>query len=37
MIGEEKEGRSDAQDAVRRFGWRHSPRQIVDLVIADQA
>jgi len=37
MIGEEKEGRSDADDAARRFGWRHSPRQIVDLVIADHA
>ena len=37
MIGEEKEGRSDAQDAARRLGWRHSPRQIVDLVIADHA
>jgi aminoglycoside phosphotransferase (APT) family kinase protein len=35
MIGEEKEGRSDAQDAARRLGWRHSPRQIADLVIAD--
>jgi len=36
MIGEEKAGRSDAEDASRRLGWRHSPRQIVDLVIADQ-
>jgi len=37
MIGEEKEGRGDGKDAARRFGWRHSPRQIVDLVIADHA
>jgi aminoglycoside phosphotransferase (APT) family kinase protein len=36
-IGGEKEGRGDAQDAARRFGWRHSPRQVVDLVIADHA
>jgi aminoglycoside phosphotransferase (APT) family kinase protein len=36
-IGGEKEGRGDAQGAARRFGWRHSPRQIVDLVIADHA
>jgi aminoglycoside phosphotransferase (APT) family kinase protein len=37
MIGEEREGRSDAQDAARRFGWRHSPREIAGLVIADHA
>jgi aminoglycoside phosphotransferase (APT) family kinase protein len=37
MIGEEKEGRVGAHDAARRFGWRYSPRQIVDLVIADHA
>jgi hypothetical protein len=33
--GEKQEG--DAQAAARRFGWRHSPRQIIDLVIADHA
>jgi aminoglycoside phosphotransferase (APT) family kinase protein len=32
-IGKER----DPQAAGRRFGWRHSPRQIVDLVIADHA
>lgn len=37
MIGDEKEGRGGGHDAARRFGWRHSPRQIVDLVIADHA
>lgn len=37
MIGEEKEGRGDGRDAARRLGWRHTPRQIVDLVIADHA
>jgi aminoglycoside phosphotransferase (APT) family kinase protein len=37
MIGDEKEGRRGGHDAARRFGWRHSPRQIVDLVIADHA
>jgi aminoglycoside phosphotransferase (APT) family kinase protein len=36
-IGEEREGRGDAQAAARQFGWRHSPRQVVDLVIADHA
>ena len=36
-IGQEKEGRGDARDAARRFGWRHSPRRIVDIVIADHA
>jgi hypothetical protein len=36
MIGEEKEGRSDAQDAARRLGWRHTPREIVGLVIAER-
>ena len=37
IIGEEKEGGGDAQAAARRFGWRHSPRQIVDLIITDHA
>jgi len=37
MIGDEKEGRRGGHDAARRFGWRHSPRQIVDLIIADHA
>jgi aminoglycoside phosphotransferase (APT) family kinase protein len=36
MIDDEREGRR-GHDAARRFGWRHSPRQIVDLVIADHA
>jgi hypothetical protein len=27
----------DPQAAGRRFGWRHSPRQIIDVVIADHA
>jgi aminoglycoside phosphotransferase (APT) family kinase protein len=37
MISDEKEGRRGGHDAARRFGWRHSPRQIVDLIIADHA
>lgn len=37
IIAEEKQARGDGHDAARRFGWRHSPRQIVDLVIADHA
>jgi aminoglycoside phosphotransferase (APT) family kinase protein len=37
MIGDEKEGRRGGHDAARRFGWQHSPRQIVDLVITDHA
>ncbi|MGD0373781.1 MAG: aminoglycoside phosphotransferase family protein [Streptosporangiaceae bacterium] len=36
-IGIEKEGGGDAHAAARRFGWRHSPRQIIDFVIADHA
>jgi aminoglycoside phosphotransferase (APT) family kinase protein len=36
-IGAEREGRGSGHDAARRFGWRHTPRQIVDLVIADHA
>jgi aminoglycoside phosphotransferase (APT) family kinase protein len=36
-IGGENKGHGDGQDAAHRFGWRHSPRQIVDLVIADHA
>lgn len=36
MLREEDAG-GDGHDAARRFGWRHSPRQIVDLVIADHA
>jgi aminoglycoside phosphotransferase (APT) family kinase protein len=35
-IADEKEGRGNAP-AARRFGWRHGPREIVDLVIADHA
>jgi aminoglycoside phosphotransferase (APT) family kinase protein len=34
-IGEEKEGGDAAQAAARRFGWRHSPRELIDLLIAD--
>lgn len=37
MIADEREGRRGGHDAARRFGWQHSPRQIVDLVIADHA
>jgi aminoglycoside phosphotransferase (APT) family kinase protein len=37
MLAEEMAGRGDGQDAARRMGWRHTPRQIVDLVIADHA
>jgi aminoglycoside phosphotransferase (APT) family kinase protein len=37
MLGQEKEGRGDGYDAARRLGWRYTPRQIVDLVIADHA
>jgi hypothetical protein len=36
-IGQEKEGGDDAQAAPDRFGWRHSPHQIIGLVIADHA
>ena len=36
-IGEERERGGDAQAAARRFGWRHSPRQVIGLVIADHA
>lgn len=32
-----REQRDDALAAARRFGWRHSPHQIIDLVIADHA
>jgi len=35
MIAEELEGRGDGRDVARRFGWRHTPRQIVDVVIAE--
>ena len=37
MIGDETLGDRGGHDAGRRFGWRHNPRQIVDLVIADYA
>lgn len=36
-LGFEKEGDSNADAAARRFGWRHSPRQVIDLVLADHA
>ncbi len=36
-ISYQKEGGGDAQAAARRFGWRHSPPQIIDFVIADHA
>jgi aminoglycoside phosphotransferase (APT) family kinase protein len=36
-IGGEKQEGDDAQAAAGRFGWRHGPRQIIDLVIADHA
>jgi aminoglycoside phosphotransferase (APT) family kinase protein len=31
----EREGGEDASVAARRFGWRHSPLEVVDLVLAD--
>jgi aminoglycoside phosphotransferase (APT) family kinase protein len=37
MVAEELDGRSDGEDAARRMGWRYTPRQIVDLVLADHA
>lgn len=36
-IAREKKGGLDARAAARRFGWRHSPHQVVDLVLADHA
>lgn len=36
-IAKEKRGAGDSHAAACRFGWRHSPRQIVNLVIADHA
>jgi aminoglycoside phosphotransferase (APT) family kinase protein len=35
-IGRDVSAPGHAQRAATRFGWRHSPRQIVDEVIADQ-
>lgn len=37
MVAEEMEGRGDGRDAARRFGWRYTPRQVIDRVIADHA
>ncbi len=34
-IVREREGGEDAVPAARRFGWRHTPRAVVDLVLAD--
>jgi aminoglycoside phosphotransferase (APT) family kinase protein len=31
----EHDGAEDALAAARRYGWRHSPREVVDLVLAD--
>src|ERR1017187_24800 len=38
-LGKEQEGGDDAQAPAHddQFGWRHSPRQIIGLVIADHA
>ena len=36
-IGREKRGGDDAQATARRFGWRHSPRTIIGILIADHA
>ena len=36
-IAGEKEGGGDADAAARRFGWRHNPRQVIDLILADHA
>jgi aminoglycoside phosphotransferase (APT) family kinase protein len=33
----DREGGDDAQAAARRFGWRHSPGQIINRVVADHA
>lgn len=34
-LGYQKENGSDAQAAARRFGWRHSAREVIALVLAD--
>jgi aminoglycoside phosphotransferase (APT) family kinase protein len=34
-IVREREGGENALTAARRFGWRHTPREVVDLVLAD--
>jgi aminoglycoside phosphotransferase (APT) family kinase protein len=34
-LGKEKEGGDDVHAAAGLFGWRHSPRQIIDILIAD--
>ena len=36
-LAKEKEGGGDAQAAARRFGWRHSPRETIGILIADHA
>ena len=36
-IGREKEGGDEARAAARQVGWWHSPREIVDIIIADHA
>jgi aminoglycoside phosphotransferase (APT) family kinase protein len=36
-ISNDMESGGDADASARQWGWRHSPRQIVDLVIADHA
>ena len=36
-IAKEKKGGENAQAAARRFGWRHSPRTIIGILIADHA
>ncbi len=36
-IGMDRDGGGDALAAARRFGWRHRPDQIIDLVVADHA
>lgn len=34
-IVREREGGEDALTAARRFGWRHTPREVVDVVLTD--
>jgi hypothetical protein len=34
-VNKEREGCDDAEAAARRFGWRHSPRELIGLLIID--
>jgi aminoglycoside phosphotransferase (APT) family kinase protein len=35
MIAGEKNSGSDAQAAARKMGWRNSPQQVIDIILAD--